>query len=255
MNKFELNLNGDTNEVKSDEEIYKHKYLKCHFNNLSEQHLRSVKSIVDNIDPYLDHGVEVKSFDFSAHNPGMHSYLLPKFKTAGDYDSICINSNFEDKNQIPYYLLHELGHAFQEQIKEIAAKEGLKIYPDEGEDADYFKGCSYREFQADLFVGYIMDKEYVQQNIKTELEKNTFQVYEKLFVNNNFEKIKNSIHENEVNYKAEILKKYESGEIPRPVWLDQDYMNIPIHMRAFDEEINIQYRKYFDDLERKYKQG
>lgn len=254
MNNFESNFNLDRiNPKKEKIKIKENENLKCNIENLSEQHADSAEKILENIGPYLDHKVKVKFLDFPAHNPGMHSLLFPQFKTKKDYDSISINTNFEDKNQIPYYLLHELGHAFESQIKETAKSENLPIYPPEGSaESEYFEDYSYGEFQADFLVGYVMNQNYVKENIKTDYQKNTYQVYEKLFANNNFEEIKNAINKNETDYQEEIIKKYESGEINKSEWLDEDYMASPIYMRAFDEKINKEYKKYFDNLEEKY---
>lgn len=254
MNHFESNYNRPNNEAKKEEIVFfENGNIKYSFENLAESHRQSVKKIIDNIAPYLSNKVEVKFLDFVPHNPGMHSGLSREFKTEEDYDSISINSNFADKTQIPYYLLHELGHAFEPQIEKTAKDEGLEIFaPEEDAQSEYFDDYEYSEFFADSFVGYVMNQDYVKENAKTKKQLNTLAVYEKLFANNNFAEIKKIVNENEANYKAQMIKKYESGEIDKPEWLEDNYIKSPIYVRAFNRDINKEYKNYFTYLEKKY---
>ena len=233
--------------------------FKCVFlDNLSNHHMDSVKSIIDNFSPYLDHKILVKFKKISPHNPGFHSSLLAKFKSPEDYDNVIINTDFENKSHIPMYLIHEIGHAFSSQIEEVAKNEGLDIYPPgENVEDEYFENYEYNyqngEFQADFLLAYIMNPDFLKNNSKSDIQKNMIKVYDKLFENNNFEKLRETLHNNDLKYKQEIEEQIKEGKIEKPIWMEKDYENTAIYYRALDKEINKKYNKYYNDLFEKYK--
>ncbi len=234
-------------------EQYSRGELKCIFSDLSIHHINSIKSIVDHFSNYLNHKVLVNFKKIPQHNPGLHSMLLPKFRTPEHYDSITINADFENKSQIPYYFIHELGHALQFQIEEITKSENLDIYPSgKNIEDEYFEDYQYGEFQADFLVAYIVNPEFVKNNVKNDIQKNMIKVFDKLFIGNNFKELRESLYNNDLKYQQEVEEQVRTNKIDKPVWMEEGYENVPIYYRAFDEEVNKRYKDYFDDLEKKY---
>jgi len=235
------------------EQHYKNGNLECVYENLSNHHIVIVKKIIDDIAPYLDHKVLIIFKNFIPDNPGFHSKLEPEFKGTEDADSIHINSNFWDKTQITDYLLHELGHAFEYQLERIAKENNLKILPDGADiESDYFKNYSFGEFQADFIEGFIVDNNYVKNNLKSPLLENTYKAVSELFKHKDFSEIKKNRGEEIAEYKKETENQYELGKIDKPAWLTEGYKDINIYLRAFDPEINAYYKKYFNDLKKNY---
>lgn len=246
MMKFEGNYNNKSEQYSKGE-------LKCVFDNLSSHHIDSVKSIIDYLAVYLDHKVLTKFKKIPQHNPGSHAMLFPQFKTSEDYDSITINTDFENKSQIPYYFIHELGHAFELQIESIARNNDINIYPPEKNIEDEcFEDYQYGEFQADFLVAYIVNPDFVKNNSKNDIQKNMIKVFDKLFVENNFKELRKTLHNNDLKYQQEIEEQIRTKKIDKPIWLEEGYENTPIYYRAFDKEVRKRYGEYFHNLEKKY---
>ncbi|MBU4369340.1 hypothetical protein KKG58_01090 [Patescibacteria group bacterium] len=247
-------ISSDSSKEVNVEQHYKNGNLECVYENLSDHHLVIIKKIIDNIAQYLDHKVLIIFKDFIPHNPGFHSSLNPEFKDPEDADSIHINSNFWDKTQIIDYLLHELGHAFECQLERIAKENNLKILPDGADiESDYFKNYSFGECQADFIQGFIVNNDYVKNNLKSPLLENIYKAVSKLFKDKDFSEIRKIREEENAKYKKETENQYELGKTDKPAWLMEGYKNVDIYLRAFDPEINAYYKKHFNDLEEKFK--
>lgn len=247
--KFEENYNNKSEQYSKGE-------LKCVFDDLSSHHIDSVKSIIDHLAIYLDHKVLAKFKKIPQHNPGLHTMLYPQFKTPEDYDGITINTDFENKSQIPYCFIHELGHAFELQIESIARNNGINIYPPgENIEDEYFEDYQYGEFQADFLEAYIVNPDFVKNNSKNDIQKNMIKVFDKLFVENNFKELREILYNNDLKYRQEIEEQIKMKKIDKPIWMEENYENTPAYYRAFDQEINKRYKEYFYNLEKKYQAG
>lgn len=250
-----INLEKNINKSElSVEKKYVNNNIECIYENLPNFRIKTIKKIIDNISPFLDHKILVNFKNLAPHNPGFHSSLNPEFKTPEDFDKIYINSDFFDKSQIEYYFLHELGHAFEHQLDSTAKHNNLDILPENTDiESDYFKDYSYGEFQADFIAGFILNPDYVKNNLKSSVLKNTYEAVDKMFEGNNFIEIRKVIESEISKYKIEAENQYKLGKIEKPAWLDDEYEKAPIYLRAFDKKVNTNYQNYFNILEEKFK--
>lgn len=254
MNSLEnLNRPNTRNENKS-EATYEKGRIKCEFTSISDCHRETAKAITDNFGQYLDHDILIKYRNIPVYNPGLHGFLQPEFKSPGDRDNITVNTNFWDKSMIDQYAIHELGHAFEGQLINTAAKNNLNIFP-EGMDveSDYFEGYQFGEFQSDLFVGLIFNPKYVENNLNSPILKNTYKAFKLLFKNNDFAELRAILEKKGSEYKKTIENNYILGKDEKPAWLEDGYKDMPIYERAFDENINNQHKEYFDRLDERFR--
>ncbi len=243
---------AEYNSAENGAETIRSGHFEYEKNVLEEESLANVKPVLDALAPYLDHGVFVTFGEGAAHNPGLCSMMLPKFKDPGHQDRVWINRNFWDRSKITEYLIHELGHSFQYQLEAAAEKNKLALFPPDGDiTTEYFKEYEIGELQADIFTGYILNPELMEKELDEPVALASLEATKKLLAGADFTGLRETIKRNDEDYKALAEKRYhEGGE--KPAWLEEGYKDIPIYERALDADVNADYKRHVADLEKRF---
>lgn len=146
------------------------------------------KSIIDALSPYLDTKVHVQYKKMKPGNAGFNARLNPEFRDESYHDSISINPDYQPQEELPVFLLHELGHSFEEKLQELIGNEGLEALP-VGLDDDY------ADFYADLIPCYILNPELLEKVKGIPRVRNTILVLQKMFGNNDFSDLRKKLNE------------------------------------------------------------
>lgn len=154
----------------------------------NKYHAEITKRIIDELSPYMDIKVHIQFKSIKRENPGFNSILNPRFRNEDYYDSITINSNYEYPDELPFTLIHELGHSFEEKLEQLIKDRNIEALP-VGIDAEY------ADFYADLIAVYILKPELLNNINTASIAENTVLAIREMFNNNNFAELRKKIDE------------------------------------------------------------
>jgi len=148
--------------------------------------LELVKSIVESISPYIDHRVHIRYNEIKKENPSFYSRLNPEYRDENYHDLITINSNYQYKSELPFYLIHELGHSLEEKLELIVKGRGAAALPVGIDD-------EYADVYADLIAVYILKPELLIRLRGMPVGQNTLLAIQEMFRGNDFVELRNKL--------------------------------------------------------------
>ena len=114
-----------------------------------------------------------------SENVGFNSILDKKFRDKDYHDSITMNSDYQYPEELPFYLIHEIGHSFEEQLRDIIISGNIEALP-VGIDENY------ADFYADLIACYILRPELLKSIETLDITNNTVLAIRQMFGDNDF---------------------------------------------------------------------
>lgn len=145
------------------------------------------KNIIEAISSYMDKKVHVQYKAMKPENPGFNSRLDPELRNENYYDLITINSDYQHQDELPFFILHELGHSFEEKLEQIIKDKGVEALPP-GIDDDY------ADFYADLIAVYILRPELLQKLKNISIGQNTLSAIQEMFEGNDFTELRTKLN-------------------------------------------------------------
>lgn len=146
------------------------------------------KRIVESISPYMDSKVHIQYKVMKPENPGFNSILNPKFRDENYHDSVTINSDYQHQDELPFFLLHEIGHSLEEKLEQIIKDKGVDALPVGMDD-------EYADFYADLIAVYILEPELLKNLEHIPIGQNTLSAIQEMFRNNDFTELRTKLNE------------------------------------------------------------
>ncbi|MCD6471293.1 hypothetical protein J7K86_02070 [bacterium] len=145
------------------------------------------KRIVDAVSPYLDTKVHIRYKTIKPENPGFNSRLNPELRDENYHDSITINSDYQHQDELPFFLLHELGHSLEEKLEQSIKKKNTKALPVGLND-------EYADFYADLIAVYVLKPELLKKLKDIPVGQNTISAIQEMFKNNGFTELRTELN-------------------------------------------------------------
>lgn len=188
--------------------------------------LEVTKSIIGAISPYMGNKVHIQYKDIKAENPGFNSILNPEFRDENYHDLVTINSSYQNQDELQFFLLHELGHSFEEKLEQIVKDKGVEALPVGMDD-------EYADFYADLIAVYILKPELLKKLENIPAGQNTLLAIQEMFKGNDFTELRtnlNSLSSQETalapNNKEEAEKKERLDKLFERVFIKiNEYIN------------------------------
>ena len=149
--------------------------------------IETAKKIIEAISPYIETNVHVRYKRMKPENPGFNSKLNPEFRDENYHDSIAINSDYQYQDELPFFLLHELGHSLEEKLEKIIKEKGVEALPAEDDN--------YADFYADLIAVYILKPELLKKLKDIPICQNTLSAIQEMFQNNDFKELRMKLNE------------------------------------------------------------
>jgi hypothetical protein len=245
----------EANEFLDKETFYENGEIKYfYYEDSDEYHINGTKLVIDALAPHMDHPVQIRYRKMKADSPGFNSRMNPEHRTSDYADRVNMNTDYYDQSQLYYYLIHELGHSFEEKIQELASKEKSDILP-AGIDEDY------ADFYADLIPCIILSPEKLE-NKDSPLLKNTVEVIKKSLGDSDFSKLRESLENIVSKYKSDEEKGYrkllksqkdsiDNTGIQKPPWLEEDYQDEPFYFRVFEKIKDYEKQRKQNDILKK----
>lgn len=216
LNNKKLDLNLPVPEEESMEKYENGNILFSPEGASDARQIEITKRIIEAVSQYMDNRVHIQYKKMLPSNPGFNARLNPEFRDADYRDSVSINPDYEFQDELPFFILHELGHSFEEKMKKIIKERGFDALPVLS-DGDY--DGFYAEFCADLVSVYALRPESLKKLNDNPIYQNTLIALKEMFEGRDFSDLREKL--DELSVQETVLESGSKEEAEKRARMDK----------------------------------
>ncbi|MFP4514814.1 MAG: hypothetical protein ACLFNO_02290 [Parcubacteria group bacterium] len=138
----------------------------------------------------------------NSENNGFASILHKEYRDPDYQHNITIIYTNEHIEEIPFYLAHELGHCFEEQIIDVAKKNKLEVYPKE---SPLYDEMDWEGPYGDLIATYILSPESFKKNENLPYLDNCKIIFNEIFENKDFSDLRTQVEKSQKENSQDFI--------------------------------------------------